>query len=97
MKHILEYEDGFINIYIDEGIKIRIREWLTQRKSDSSEKIEDIVSEVMAKFKIGKNKRDAIRSYISKLYSLSDEMSIIMDPNPQMIYNNPDQVQSLYY
>lgn len=100
MRYILEYDSGFINIYIDEAIKGKIREWIRSRETSvesGPERIEDIVSEVMSRFKIGKHKRDAIRSYLTKIYSLSDELSVIMDPNPQLNYKNPDQVQSLYY
>jgi len=105
MQYLTEFTDYFVNIDIEPNLKGKIKEWLRKYESladiHSSDKfpgsIEDIVTDVMDNFSIHKDKRDAIRNYLTELYSLSDGISVIMAPDPQMVYNQPDQVQHLYY
>lgn len=105
MDNLLEFGDYFVNLTIDDGLKSRIRQWIIKYENlsnlhnngDNIGSVEKIVSDVMDRFKIHEDKRDAVRDYVSDLYDISDGLSVIMSPNPQLSYNNIDQVQSLYY
>ena len=105
MQYLTEFIDYFVNLDLSDNLKIKIKEWLRKYEAltdiHNSDKfpqsIEDIVTDVMNSFSIYKDKRDAVRSYINELYNLSSGISVIMAPDPQMVYNQPDQVQHLYY
>jgi hypothetical protein len=105
MENILEFSDYFLNLSIDDGIKARIRQWIVKYENlsnlhnngDNIGSVEKIVSDVMKKFGIHEDKRDAVREYVSGLYDISDGLSVIMSPHPELSYNNIDQVQTLNY
>jgi len=106
MHHILEISDYFVNLEIDDLTKGRIREWVRKyekysnlyNNGDASGSIESVVNDVMSRFGIHQDKKDAVRDYLTQLYDISDGISVVMSPYPELIYvNNPDQVQKFYY
>lgn len=106
MKYILEIKEYFVNLEIDNLTRNRIREWVRKyekysnlyNNGDASGSLESIVDDVMERFSIHRDKKDAIRNYLAELYDISDGISVIMSPYPELVYtNNPDQVQKLYY
>jgi hypothetical protein len=46
---------------------------------------------------INKAKKDSVQSYIETLYDLSDGISVIMSPNPQLQNNGIDQFTRFQY
>jgi hypothetical protein len=60
--------------------------------------IESITNDVMTHFNFPASKKEDVQNYIQSLQTLSDGISVIMSPGPEIIYRtNPDMTQTIVY
>lgn len=59
--------------------------------------VDQITNDALNQLGIDKSKKDEVQSYIESIYDLSDGISVIMAPNPEINYNGIDQVQRFQY
>jgi hypothetical protein len=60
--------------------------------------IEDLTNDVMTHFNFPATKKEDVQNFIQSLQTLSDELSVIMSPGPEVIYRtNPDMTQTIVY
>jgi len=104
MKRLFEFDDFMSDLSLSlpqqEMIKNFVRKYEKYFKFHDPEEFEnsldEIVKDVMNQFSFKPNLEDAVKNYISGLQDLSDGISVIMAPNPQMIYRTqPDMVQTI--
>jgi hypothetical protein len=59
--------------------------------------LKNIVNDISIKLNINKDKINSIEEYLKDLYELSDGLSVIMAPGPEIVQNGIDQVQRFQY
>ena len=60
--------------------------------------IEEITNDVMTHFNFPASKKQDVQDFIQGLQTLSDGISVIMSPGPEIIYRTePDMVQTIVY
>jgi hypothetical protein len=105
MKKILEFSDYLDILDLNPEEQAEIRNWLKKYEKyfnfhDSGnfmDSVDQITDDALNQLGIDKSKRDEVQSYIESIYDLSDGISVIMAPNPEINYNGIDQVQRFQY
>lgn len=106
MKRILEFDDFISNLSLTEPEQAEIKNFLKKYEKyfnfhDTGEfetSIDQIVNDVMNQFNFPPQKKEDVQNFIQGLHTLSDGISVIMQPDPQIIYRtNPDQVQTVSF
>jgi len=106
MRKILEFDD-----YLEDDLdlsdfeKSELRSWVQKYEKyfnfhDSGsfiDSIDQITKDAIDQLGIDKSKSDEVQSYLESLYDLSDGLSVIMAPGPQIIQTGIDQVQRFQY
>ena len=60
--------------------------------------LEEITNDVMTHFNFPATKKQDVQNFIQSLQTLSDGISVIMSPGPEIIYRTePDMVQTIVY
>jgi phosphomevalonate kinase len=104
MRRIFEFDDFMSNLSLSlpqqEMIKNFVRKYEKYFKFHDPEEfnnsLDEIVNDVMSQLSLDPSLKDAVKDYISGLQDLSDGISVIMAPNPQIIYRTqPDMVQTI--
>lgn len=103
-RRIFEFDDFLSNLSLtlpqQEMIKDFVRKYEKYFKfhdpAEFNNSLDQIVDDVMGRFSIDPSLKDDVKNYISGLQSLSDGISVIMAPDPQIIYRTqPDMVQTI--
>lgn len=105
MKKLLEFSDFIENSELSQMEQSEIKEWIKKyekyfnfhNSGNFLDSVDQITDDALTQLGIDKSKRNAVKDYISDLYSLSDGLSVIMAPGPEFNYNNIDQVQRFQY
>ncbi len=105
MKKILEFSDYLDDLDLSQEEQAEIKNWIKKYEKyfnfhDSGnfmDSVDQITTDALNQLGIDKSKRDEVQSYIESLYDLSDGISVIMAPEPEINYNGIDQVQRFQY
>ncbi len=106
MKRILEFDDFVSNLSLTQMEQAEIKDFIHkyekymnfQDAGDFDNSIEDITNDVMTHFNFPAQKKEDVQNYIQSLQTLSDGISVIMSPGPEVIYRtNPDMTQTIVY
>lgn len=105
MKKILEFSDFIEDSEIPQALQAEIKDWLKKyekyfnfhNSGSFLDSIDEVTDDAMSQLGIDKSKRDAVKDYISDLYTLSDGLSVVMAPGPEFQYTGIDQVQRFQY
>lgn len=104
MQFIKEFDDFMSNLALSEPDQAMIKDFVKKYEKyfkfhDPEEflnSIDQIVNDVMTHFSFPPEKREDVKNYISGLQTLSDGISVIMAPGPQISYQTqPDMVQTI--
>lgn len=104
MRRLFEFDDFMSNLSLTLPQQEMIKEFVRKYEKyfqfhdpgEFEKSLDDIVNDVMSQFSLNPTLRDDVRNYISGLQDLSDGISVIMAPNPQIIYRTqPDMVQTI--
>jgi len=104
MRRILEFDDFVSNLSLSEVEQAEIKDFVKKYEKympfhDAGEfdkSLDDIVNDVMVHFSFPASKKDDVKNYIQGLQTLSDGISVIMSPGPEIIYRtNPDMTQTI--
>lgn len=102
---ILEYADFMDTLDLTEMEKSEIKNWVQKYEKYFNfhnsgafmDSIDDITNDCVNQLGIDKSKKDQVQDYLQSLYSLSDGLSVVMAPGPEMQYTGIDQVQRFQY
>jgi hypothetical protein len=106
MIKILEFDDYLEDdLDLNDMEKSQIRTWIGKYERyfnfhDSGnfiDSIDQITKDAVQQLGIDKSKTDAVQNYLESLYDLSDGLSVIMAPGPEIIQTGIDQVQRFQY
>lgn len=101
---ILEFEYyGSENLTPSE--EVRVKDWVKKYEKyfnfQDSENFENslntFVEDLLDNVNINPSKKESIKRYLQDMYNLSDGMTLIMSPYPELNYNGIDQVQRFQY
>jgi hypothetical protein len=101
---ILEFEYyGSENLTPSE--EVRVKDWVKKYEKyfnfQDSENFENslntFVEDLLDNVNINPSKKESIKRYMQDMYNLSDGMTLIMSPYPELNYNGIDQVQRFQY
>lgn len=104
MKLIIEFDNFMSDLSLTQPEQAMIRDFVMKYEkyfkfhdpSEFESSLSKIVDDVMKTYSFPPEKRDDVQNYISGLHDLSDGISVIMSPNPQLIYRKqPDMVQTI--
>lgn len=104
MKFLREFDDYLSDLSLSEPNQAMIRNFVKKYekyfKFHDPEELESsmdkIVDDVMSQFSFPPSKKQDVKNYISGLHTLSDGISVIMSPEPQLAYRTqPDMVQTI--
>lgn len=104
MKRILEFDDFVSNLSLSQVEQDEIKDFVSKYEKDMDfqdagqfdDSIEDLTKDVMTHFNFPASKKEDVQNFIQSLQTLSDELSVIMSPGPEMIYRtNPDMTQTI--
>ena len=104
MRILLEFDDFIDEASLSEEQQSMIRAFVKKYEKyfnfhDSAkfeESIGQIADDIMSKLSISTSLKDAVEEYITSLHTLSDGISVVMTPDPHLIYRkNPDMVQTI--
>jgi hypothetical protein len=106
MKRILEFDDFVSNLSLSKVEQDEIKDFVSEYEKDMEfhdagqfdDSIEDLTNDVMTHFNFPATKKEDVQNFIQSLQTLSDELSVIMSPGPEVIYRtNPDMTQTIVY
>jgi hypothetical protein len=106
MKRILEFDDFVSNLSLSEVEQAEIKDFIHKYEKymnfhdagQFDDSIESITNDVMTHFNFPASKKEDVQNYIQSLQTLSDGISVIMSPGPEIIYRtNPDMTQTIVY
>jgi len=104
MMLIKEFDDFMSDLSLSEPEQAMIRDFVRKYEkyfkfhdpSEFESSIGKIVDDVMQQFSFPPEKRQDVENYITGLHDMSDGLSVIMSPDPQLIYRKqPDMVQTI--
>jgi hypothetical protein len=104
MRLIREFDDFMSDLSLTQPEQAMIRDFVKKYEkyfkfhdpAEFENSLDKIVDDVMSTYKFPPEKRDDVMNYISSLHDLSDGISVIMSPNPQITYRTqPDMVQTI--
>jgi len=104
MKRILEFDDFVSNLSLSQVEQDEIKDFVSKYEKDMDfqdagqfdQSIEDLTNDIMTHFNFPASKKEDVQNFIQSLQTLSDELSVIMSPGPEMIYRtNPDMTQTI--
>ena len=104
MKKILEFEsysaDNLTDVEKSEIIDLvkKYEKYFNFHDTENfNTELKNIVNDILIKLNIDKDKINSIEEYLKDLYELSDGLSVIMAPGPEIVQNGIDQVQRFQY
>jgi len=105
MKKILEFSDFIEDSEISPEEQAEIRNWVKKYEKYYNfhnsgtffDSVDSITDDAIAQLNIDKSKKQAVKDYLSDLYSLSDGLSVVMAPGPEFQSTDIDQVQRFQY
>jgi len=106
MKRILEFDDFVSNLSLTKVEQNEIKDFVLKYEKDMNfhdagqfdDSIEALTNDVMTHFNFPATKKEDVQNYIQSLQTLSDELSVIMSPGPEVIYRtNPDMTQTIVF
>jgi hypothetical protein len=104
MKLIIEFDDFMSDLSLTQPEQAMIRDFVMKYEKyfkfhdpgEFESSLNKIVDDVMSTYSFPPEKREDVQNYISGLHDLSDGISVIMSPNPQLTYRKqPDMVQTI--
>lgn len=104
MRQILEFEDFMSDLALTQPQQEMIKSFMRKYEKyfqfhdpDEFEKsLDQIVTDIINQYSFNPDLRSDIKNYISGLQNLSDGISVIMAPGPELIYRTqPDMVQTI--
>jgi hypothetical protein len=104
MKLIREFDDFMSDLSLTQPEQAMIRDFVKKYEkyfkfhdpSEFENSLDKIVDDVMSTYSFPVEKKDDVKNYISSLHDLSDGISVVMTPNPHIIYRKqPDMVQTI--
>ena len=104
MKELLEFDAFPDNLVLTKDHKALIRDFIRKYEKyslfhnfeQSESMLDSIIDDIINKYSFKEGLRDEIKKYVHDLHSLSDGISVIMSPDPQLIYQKtPDMVQTI--
>lgn len=104
MHFLKEFDDFISNLSLSEPDQAMIKDFVKKYEKyfqfhdpeEFENSIDDIVNDVMTHFSFPPSKKEDVKNYISGLQTLSDGISVVMAPDPQLIYQTqPDMVQTI--
>jgi hypothetical protein len=105
-RRILEFDDFVSNLSLSELEQAEIKDFVKKYEKymnfhDTGEfekSLDDITNDVMTHFNFPAEKKEDVQNFIQGLQTLSDGISVIMSPGPEIIYRTePDMVQTIVY
>jgi len=106
MKRILEFDDFVSNLSLTKVEQDEIKDFVSKYEKDMNfqdagqfdDSIEALTNDVMTHFNFPATKKEDVQNFIQSLQTLSDELSVIMSPGPEVIYRtNPDMTQTIVF
>jgi len=106
MKRILEFDDFVSNLSLTKVEQDEIKDFVSKYEKDMNfqdagqfdDSIEALTNDVMTHFNFPASKKEDVQNFIQSLQTLSDELSVIMSPGPEVIYRtNPDMTQTIVF
>jgi len=106
MKRILEFDDFVSNLSLSQVEQDEIKDFVSKYEKDMDfqdagqfdQSIEDLTNDIMTHFNFPASKKEDVQNFIQSLQTLSDELSVIMSPGPEVIYRtNPDMTQTIVF
>ena len=104
MHFLKEFDDFISNLSLSEPDQAMIKDFVKKYEKyfqfhdpeEFENSIDDIVNDVMTHFSFPPSKKEDVKNHISGLQTLSDGISVVMAPDPQLIYQTqPDMVQTI--
>jgi hypothetical protein len=104
MRKIVEFDDFMSDLSLTQAQQEMIKSFMRKYEKyfqfhDPNEfeaSLDQIVTDVINQYSFNPDLRDDIKNYISGLQNLSDGISVIMAPDPEIIYRTqPDMVQTI--
>ena len=105
-RRILEFDDFVSNLSLSEVEQAEIKDFVKKYEKymnfhdtwEFESSIEEITNDVMTHFNFPASKKQDVQDFIQGLQTLSDGISVIMSPGPEIIYRTePDMVQTIVY
>lgn len=101
---ILEFQ-RYTSGDLDPGEEDRIKEWVKkyekyfnfQDSENFDSSLNTFVDDLLGNVNIPINKRESVKKYLEDMYDVSDGMTLIMSPTPEINYTGIDQVQRFQY
>lgn len=105
MKKILEYSDYLEDLSLSMEEQAEIRNWVKKYERyfnfhDSGNffsSVDQITNDAIKQLGIDPSKKDDVQDYINSLYDLSDGLSVVMTPDPQLQQTGIDQLTRFQY
>lgn len=106
MKRILEFDDFVSNLSLTKVEQEEIKDFVSKYEKDMNfqdagqfdDSIEALTNDVMTHFNFPATKKEDVQNFIQSLQTLTDELSVIMSPGPEVIYRtNPDMTQTVVF
>lgn len=106
MRLLIEFDDYLEDdLDLGEPEKAMIRNWIQKyekyfnfhNSGEFTDSIDQITKDCIEQLGLDKSKSDSVQSYLESLYTLSDGLSVVMAPGPELQYTNIDQVQRFQY
>ncbi len=105
-RRILEFDDFVSDLSLSEVEQAEIKDFVKKYEKfmnfhDTGEfesSLDEITNDVMTHFNFPATKKPDVQNFIQSLQTLSDGISVIMSPGPEIIYRTePDMVQTIVY
>jgi hypothetical protein len=105
-RRILEFDDFVSDLSLSEVEQAEIKDFVKKYEKfmnfhDTGEfesSLDEITNDVMTHFNFPPTKKQDVQNFIQSLQTLSDGISVIMSPGPEIIYRTePDMVQTIVY
>ena len=105
-RRILEFDDFVSDLSLSEVEQAEIKDFVKKYEKfmnfhDTGEfqsSLDEITNDVMTHFNFPATKKQDVQNFIQSLQTLSDGISVIMSPGPEIIYRTePDMVQTIVY
>jgi hypothetical protein len=105
MKNIILFEDFIQEMSLTQDMIKRIKEWMSNNESDFNftddtdfeKNVDTVVNDCMTDLNIDKSLKSDVKDFIQNQMDLSDDISVIMDPQKEINLNPIDQVQRFQY
>jgi hypothetical protein len=105
MKNIILFEDFIQEMSLTQDMIKRIKEWMANNESDFNftddadfeKNVDTVVNDCMTDLNIDKSLKSDVKDFIQNQMDLSDDISVIMDPQKELNLNPIDQVQRFQY